>query len=100
MSRRRIGVRISLLPTKDGGRSGPVLTGYRSLLRFEGTTVDFGFELELDPEFAVDGLEPGATGSAQLSLWAFKELPALHPGQRFELREGIRVVGTGTIVDA
>lgn len=92
-------MRIHLLPTKDGGRSGPILTGYRSLLRFEGTAVDFGFELELDPELGAGGIAPGAAANAQLSLWAVKELPDLLPGQKFELREGSRVVGTGTIVD-
>jgi len=93
-------VRIHLLPTEDGGRSGPILTGYRSLLRFEGTAVDFGFELELDPECAGGGLAPGDTGSAHLSLWAVKELPTLAPDLEFELREGNRVVGSGRIVDA
>lgn len=99
MSRRTVTVEVHLLPTSEGGRSGYLLSGYRSLLRFEGNDLDFGFELELDPTVGPDGLAPGASGTGRISLWAMEELPSLFAGQRFELREGARVVGRGSIVD-
>lgn len=96
MSRRTIDTRIHLLTNDEGGRSGPLLSGYRSLLRFEGTEVDFGFELELDAE-VTNGLAPGDSGNARLSFWAAEELPSLSPGHKFEIREGTRVVGRGSV---
>lgn len=97
MSRRTIEARIHLLSTKEGGRSGALLSRYRSLLRFKGTETDFGFELELDPEMNATGLAPGDSGDARISFWAVEELPSLTPGQEFEIREGTRVVGHGRI---
>jgi len=99
MSRRAVTAKIDLLSTSEGGRSGPLLSGYRSLLRFEGSEVDFGFELELDPTVGSSGIAPGASGSCRVSFWAVRELPSLFAGQRFEIREGAHVVGRGTILD-
>jgi YD repeat-containing protein len=39
------------------------------------------------------------SGLVRLSFWATSELPNLVHGQRFEIREGQRVVGRGSIVD-
>lgn len=96
MTRRLVRATLELLPTERGGRTLPLESGYRSLVRFEGTDVDFGFELELDRT----PLDPGTEGNGLLSLWAVDELPELASGQRFELREGTRVVGNGTIHDS
>src|SRR5262249_31770077 len=98
MKRKELEVRIDLLSTSDGGRSAPILSGYRSLIRFGGADVDFGFELQLGPECA-KGLAPGNSGSARLSLWAVDDVPPLRPGQKFELREGRRIIGRGTVLD-
>jgi hypothetical protein len=73
-------------------------SGYRSLLRFEGSDAEFGFELELEPEVADVGLAPGASGAARLFCWATEQMPLLFPGQKFELREGTRVIGHGSVV--
>lgn len=100
MNRKTIRARIHLLTTKNGGRSGFLLSGYRSLLRFEGTEEDFGFELELEPELRTSGLAPGNSGIARLSCWAVEELPSLVPGQKFEVREGTRIVGHGSVMAA
>jgi len=100
MSRRTIGARVYLLATSEGGRSGPLLSGYRSLLRFEGTEVDFGFELELDGETEMIGLAPGGFCNARLSIWAVEELSEPLRGQSFEIREGSRVVGHGSVTEA
>jgi translation elongation factor EF-Tu-like GTPase len=93
MTRHRIRATLQLLRSEEGGRSGPIQSGYRSLVRFEGAEVEFGFELELDEP----PLAPGAEGGGLLSLWAVDELPILVSGSRFEVREGTRVVGRGTI---
>ncbi len=99
MSRRTVTALVQLFPTRDGGRSGPLLSGYRSLLRFEGSDADFGFELELDSAVGPDGVAPGGSGTGRLSFWATEELPLLVEGQKFELREGVRIVGHGVILD-
>lgn len=96
MTRRVIRADLRLVPTSEGGRSSPVESGYRSLARFEGSTSDFGFELELD----AGRLLPGDSGIGRLSLWAAEELPELSAGQAFELREGSRAVGHGTVLDS
>ena len=99
MSRRTITARFQLLATSEGGRSGPLLSGYRSLARFTGTDTDFGYELELLPGDA-HGVAPGAGGLGRLSFWATQELPDIALGLTFEMREGHRVVGHGTVVDS
>lgn len=88
----RVGVR--LFPSNAGGRAGPIRTGYRSLLRFDDDDAEFGFELELD----CGVLGPGEHGAGTISLWAVGDLPYLMEGLGFEIREGVRVVGYGTIV--
>ncbi len=70
-------------------------SGYRSAARFESAELDYGFELELD----TGQLAPGEAGTGRLSFWAVEELPELSAGQSFELREGARVVGHGTVLE-
>ena len=94
MTRRVIRAALELLPSEGGGRSGAIESGYRSLARFEGTDVDFGFQLDLEGSLA-----PGSKGAGSLSFWAIEDLPELAAGQRFELREGARVVGHGEILE-
>jgi translation elongation factor EF-Tu-like GTPase len=93
MTRRLMRATVDLLSKDQGGRTGAIESGYRSLIRFDGTDVDFGSELELDPS----PLAPGTRGVALLSFWAVDELPELAAGQRFDLLEGTRIVGHGTI---
>ena len=95
MTRRIIRASLQLLATEQGGRSAPITATYRSLARFEGTEADYGFELELDSET----LAPGETGVGRLSFWAVDEMPELQVGSTFEMREGARVVGRGTVLD-
>jgi hypothetical protein len=71
-------------------------SGYRSAARFEGAEIEYGFELELD----AGRLAPGDAGTGRLSFWAVEELPELSAGQSFELREGARVIGQGTVLEA
>jgi len=89
--------RVRLLTAGEGGRRSPILSGYRSLLRFDSTEVDFGFELELESGLERNGLDPGGSGNVKLSMWATEHLPTLSPGTAFEIREGHRVVGHGSV---
>lgn len=98
-SRTIVRAKVELLPSDKGGRTSPLFSGYRSLLRFEGLHVDFGFELQLEPGGS-NSLVPGESRFGLLSFWATEQLPVLWPGRKFEVREGVRVVGYGTIVGA
>lgn len=76
-----------------------MLSGYRSLVRLEGGSVDFGFELTLHATAENEGIRPGCVGSGRLSFWAVDDLPLLTKGQRFEVREGARIIGFGEVID-
>jgi translation elongation factor EF-Tu-like GTPase len=99
MNRQKIRANFHLLPTDVGGRSTALLSGYRSLLRLADTQVDYGFELALDAAANLEGVAPGSSATATFSLWCAGSLPMLVKGQRFEIREGSKVVGLGEIVD-
>jgi len=99
MTWRTVIAQVDLLPTSAGGRSTVMLSGYRSLLRFSGSTIDFGFELDLDSRTNPNGVAPGSTGHGRLFFWAADDLPMLVEGLRFEIREGNQVIGYGSIVD-
>jgi translation elongation factor EF-Tu-like GTPase len=95
MTRRVVRAVVELLPTNRGGRSSAIQSGYRSLARFEGSTLDLGFELQLDDR----SIGPGDSGVGRLSFWAVGDVPDISEGRPFELREGSRVVGNGTVLD-
>jgi hypothetical protein len=76
-----------------------MLPGYRSLIRFQGGSGDYGFELQGEAGCGNDGIAPGSSKAARLSFWAVDELPPLLQGLRFEVREGSRIIGHGEIVD-
>lgn len=97
MTWRTVSVHLELLPTAASGRLTPIASGYRSLLRFEGSTIDFGFELKLDSEADSNGLSPGSSGNGQISFWAAEDLPSLSQGTPFEIREGQKTVALGFI---
>jgi translation elongation factor EF-Tu-like GTPase len=94
MAGRMFQATIQLIPSESGGKTWPVLSGYRSLVRFEGTEVDIGFELQLQEE----SLEPGESGVGCVTMWA-EGIPDLSVGQQFEIREGLRIVGYGIVLD-
>ena len=95
MNRCVIKARVRLLTTSEGGRESAISNTYRSVVRFGATTGDFGYELKLEDE----RLEPGESGIAELSFWAVSELPTLTPGQQFEMREGPKLIGEGSILE-
>lgn len=95
MTRRTVIALLTLLPAEAGGRSRPIMSGYRSLARFQGVPIDYGFELQVHG----DGLAPGSTRKGHLSFWAVSELPVLTGGVRFEIREGSRIIGHGEVLE-
>jgi translation elongation factor EF-Tu-like GTPase len=99
MTRKVLTVHIQLRPGGEG-RLTPIHSGYRSLVRFEAASQEFGFELELDPTQHKNGLAPGDAASARVSLWAVRDLPIINVGDRFEIREGSRIIGHGTVTSA
>ena len=93
MNHKEFHVTIRLLSTCKGGRRSAIKSGYRSLIRFDNSDDDFGFELTLE----VDSLVPGEVANGTISIWASEYLPQISVGQSFEVREGSRVVGHGEI---
>lgn len=99
MKRNVIRASLILKPAESGGRAGSLRSGYRSLLRLQGSDTDFGFELVLDEASGSEELKPGNAGTGCLSFWAADKLPNLAKGQQFEIREGTRIIGSGEIID-
>lgn len=96
MNRRTIKGSVTLLSTSQGGRTEPLRSGYRSILRFAENPVQFGFELTL--ESGLTSLPPGESAAARFSFWAVDALPANLIGLQFEMLEGTRIVGKGQVV--
>ena len=97
MNPRHIRVDFQLFASDAGGRSTPLLTGYRSLIRFADTQLDYGFEVCSLEAANLEGAPPGSSATATLSVWAAEALPLVLKGHRFEIREGNKVVGLGEV---
>ncbi|MFF8972615.1 elongation factor Tu [Streptomyces sp. NPDC014995] len=87
--RRRFTARVYVLSAGEGGRSTPVVTGYRP--QFYIRTADVVGAVDLG-ETAV--ARPGDT--VEMSVELGREMP-LEPGLGFAIREGGRTVGAGTV---
>lgn len=88
---------ISLLPTEQGGRQGPAVSGYRPNHDFElaGTLNDAAHEY-----IGTDTLYPGQTSLANIWLLAPQyQQGRLHVGFRFTVQEGSKIVGNGVITE-
>lgn len=95
LSERTVRARLELIVPDAGGRVGPIDPGYRSLARFENSDLDFGVEIG----FGRECLAPGESAEVRLRFWAAEELPELHVGAQFAVREGARLVGIGEILE-
>jgi hypothetical protein len=89
---------VRLLASHAGGRSSPIRVGYRSLLKFEGTSKEFGFEVSSMEKRGLAELSPGSAEICTLSFWAAEDLPQLTQRQTFTVLEGTRVVGGGEVL--
>lgn len=92
-------VRLRVTPTEEGGRRGPVFSGYRP---------DWDVGNLHDGEPTINGakvsfeqpslLEPGAEGTVCLHPLAPELWKHVVPGQCITMREGVRVVGEGVVL--
>jgi translation elongation factor EF-Tu-like GTPase len=90
-----IEAKITLLTTEQGGRRSPAISGYRP-------NHDFGLEGMLNDAtheyINTKVVAPGQTVMANMwFLVAQYQVGRLHPGFRFTVQEGPRIVGHGVI---
>jgi translation elongation factor EF-Tu-like GTPase len=88
-----IEVVVTFLPTKDGGKSRPVFSGYRGQFYYEGE--------DWDAQHTYAGTEPVNPGDTVTARLTFTR-PHLHFGRirvgtEFLIREGARTVGQGRV---
>jgi elongation factor Tu len=86
---------ISFLPTEQGGRRSPAISGYRP-------NHDFGHDGMLnDAAHEYIGCESVAPGqTAKASVWFLApeyQEGHLYPGFKFTVQEGSRIVGQGVV---
>ncbi|WP_399922410.1 elongation factor Tu [Streptomyces kanamyceticus] len=89
--RRRFTAQVYVLPTREGGRTTPIATGYRP--QFYIRTADVVGDVDLG-EAAV--ARPGETVTMAVELG--RDVP-LETGLGFAIREGGRTVGAGTVTE-
>jgi hypothetical protein len=96
MAGRMIQAKINLLPQNAGGRTLPVYSGYRGILRFDGIAANIDGELQFDAE----RLALGESGVCCVWMWMWQEgVFDLSVNQGFEIHEGPSVIGYGSILD-
>ena len=86
---------ITFLRTEEGGRTGPVIDGYRGQFHYEGNDSHLGAEYIFASN---DPVQPGESTEAIIWLLAPEAHAGhLYPGREFEIREGRQVVARGRI---
>lgn len=90
-----ITARIQMLRTEEGGRKGPILSGYRPHLTFDGETfTDCGVQISNK-----EWLYPGEEAEVTLRLVHPEYVKEyLKVDQKFLLYEGSKKVASGVIV--
>lgn len=90
---------IDLLPTEDGGRSGPVVSGYRPGLWFGETGPTGEPELHSTVLRLTRGheLAPGERGLVLITPLAYETWPHVRPGTRFDVYDAGRAIGAGSL---
>jgi len=87
---------VTFLTIQQGGRSRPVYSGYRPLIKFRGK-----FELTSGQQVFIgaDHVNPGETAEAEITiLWIEPFRNYLYPGLTFQFNEGSVLIGTGMII--
>ncbi|GAA5014900.1 hypothetical protein GCM10023317_53880 [Actinopolymorpha pittospori] len=96
-----IRARLWLLSTEDGGRKGPIASGYRSCWAFPPEVHDEMHDAPLTLESGVgEWLAPGAEAIVRLHPLAPDLWPPITPGIRLTMVEGARVVGMADVLEA
>jgi hypothetical protein len=92
-------VRLTLVSTQDGGRRGPIASGYRSCW---DVSPEGGQSLLTDaPLLTEDGawLEPGECATVRLHPLFRENWAGVVPGMVIGMFEGSRRVGLATVLD-
>jgi hypothetical protein len=87
-------VRLRLLKEPEGGRSTPIRSGYRGLMRFGAADAELAFGVQID--FESDRLQPGEVAEVSVRTWS-DENPLAPPMTDVFLYEGGKLVGTGSV---
>jgi hypothetical protein len=96
-----IRARLRLLPTEDGGRKTPIVSGYRSHWGFPPDVHPDAHDAPLTIESGPgQGLDPGDETQVRLHPLAPALWPSIAPGLRLILLEGSRVIGHAEIIEA
>jgi translation elongation factor EF-Tu-like GTPase len=95
----RVEAEIRYLTTEEGGRRGPVASGYRGQFHYEGEDHD---GIQSFPDFPAGEFIPlGQPVRALIWLpderWKDYHSRRIHVGTRFQIREGRKIVGRGVI---
>jgi hypothetical protein len=96
-----IRARLRLASTEEGGRRGPLVSGYRAAWHFGDFTED-GVIVLNDAPITIEGrdwLGPGGEASVRLHPLHFEFWNDARPGREIELMEGTRRVGIATVLE-
>ncbi|HEX5503231.1 MAG TPA: hypothetical protein VFW96_11450 [Thermomicrobiales bacterium] len=92
--------RVYFLKSEEGGRSLPIVSGYRPVFCLSVTGGDCE---NFDSSVTLEGDDPALPGEeryARIKIWA-PDLPegVLKPDVAFELSELVKTIGRGTIIE-
>lgn len=96
-----IRARISLVATADGGRQGPIASGYRPGFWLDHEMSD-GLRSYYDAEVLLessDWLAPGAAGIAWLRPYRPEYWARVREADELEFYEGLRLIGTAEVLE-
>lgn len=97
-----IGATIRYLTTEEGGRQGPVASGYRGQFHYENDLEQAWDGFQYFPDFQEGQFVPlGNTVQATVvfrqEMWDAYHSKRVQVGMPFEIREGRKLVGRGTV---
>lgn len=87
-------VQITFFESKKGGRSVPFGQGFSPKLILDGNPTEFFTELNIDESKT---LFPGDQAKLEIKIKGYPGI-YLHAGASFDLLEGSRIIGSGTIM--
>ena len=92
-------VQLHVRTAEEGGRHGPIATGYRAGCWIEPIDPDIGGNDGIITVEGADLIAPGSDGIASMHF-LHPELVQhkLRPGSSFDIREGRRVVATAVVL--
>lgn len=91
---------LDVVATTEGGRATPILSGYRGVVYFKPLGDCFGCVVRFDDSVPMESIAPGESCVVCLSYLAAddsRETASSRRGQRFELKEGPKVIAKGSV---